>query len=288
MKTPLQTKQMKIINVILVSFLLQVCQNVDGFVATYNSFRNQTGFCFQQGYDTVSRSTSNGVPMFKDGRIRMGVGLNDFDFQHSSSMCGACIWINFISHFGDLNDELTEWQPPFFVEEQNFYVMVMDQCTDPICVPGWLDFDIYSPDFMGNPMAVTWEFRPCPVHDNEMIEMLLCTSVSCHPDDAENRHVHDIFETADPTYFSLYIRNHRLPVVGMSLVGHGDLLDLNGWTFTDGRIDWTAPFWDLVVSWKQDADGRVISKPVRIQHALNETTAKGYRGGILYRLDLQN
>ena len=60
--------------------------------ATYNSFRQQIGYCKMQSFGTVSRSTSGSVPMFMDGRIRFGVGLSDFNMRASDAeLCGMCL-----------------------------------------------------------------------------------------------------------------------------------------------------------------------------------------------------
>jgi hypothetical protein len=222
--------------------------------------------------------------MFRDHRVFIGVGLNDFDFHHSTSMCGACIWVHSVFHFANLDEELAEWYDGEFHDDtQGFYAIVMDQCTDLICVPGWLDFDVYSPTLFGNPLAIQWEFVPCPVNTaTENIEILLCTSVSCHPQDPENRTVKEVFRAADPTYFALYVRNSRVPIYGIDLVGHGPLLDKNGWTFADGTVDWNRSSWELILYWESASHHSLV------QHAFENTTAKGYRGGILYTLDFQN
>lgn len=253
--------------------------------ASYNSFRHQTGFCFLQGYDTVSRSTSAGMPMFLDGRVRIGVGLNDEDFHHSTSRCGACLTVHRVSNFGIFDDELISWNGTGTASP--FVAMVMDQCTDPICTKGWLDFDIYSetqPVAGGNPADLEWSFRPCPVLPSETIGLLLCTSVSCHPHDPEGRRTVDVISGADAAYAALYVRNARLPILGISHGVHGDLLDRNGWVISGETISWWDA-WELTLFWEGSG-----SRTVRLSlHELAaEPTAVGYRGGILIDLKFQN
>lgn len=257
--------------------------------ASYNSFRHQTGFCFLQGYDTISRSTSAGVTMFVDGRVRIGVGLNDEDFRHSTSQCGACLTVESISNFGLFDDDIVSWNGTG--TPSPFVAMVMDQCTDPICTKGWLDFDIYSetqPVARGNPTDLEWSFRPCPVLPSETIELLLCTSVSCHPHDPEDRRTVDVLSDADTTYAALYVRNARLPIRGISHGVYGDLLDRNGWVISGVTIEWW-DVWELTLHW-QDSDDVDQNRTIQLSlvERAEDVTAIGYRGGILLDLKFQN
>jgi hypothetical protein len=52
--------------------------------SSYNSFVGQIGFCRLQSFDTYSRSSSESVPMFLDGRISFGVGLSNENMKQSS------------------------------------------------------------------------------------------------------------------------------------------------------------------------------------------------------------
>ena len=77
---------------------------------TYNMMTNQTGFCKMTGFNTISRSTSLGPPLFTSGRVQFGVGLSQYQFgstiipsindkTEGSIVCGMCINITHISTF---------------------------------------------------------------------------------------------------------------------------------------------------------------------------------------------
>lgn len=241
-------------------------------LGSYNSFVSQVGFCKLQGFDTLSRSTSMGVPMFLDGRIKLGVGLSNDLFNNSVSSCGRCIHIHSIDHFAELNTELTAWTG---VSDQKTDVlaMVMDQCTDPICQGGFLDFDIYSetqPVATGNPRNLQWEFVPCPTLPGETIEVLFCLSDACRSDGAEGRTLSDVISRSSPYYFSLYLRNQRIPSTSVSINGRA-LEDINGWVWNDAK-----PF-DFTEDFTLDLDdGQRFTI-----NLMRYTPTEGYRGGVL-------
>jgi hypothetical protein len=157
---------------------------------SYNSFIDQVGFCKQQSFDTKSRSTSSSAGVFQSGRVLFGVGVSHYQFQRSIVSCGRCIEVLSVDRFYQFNDELTEWHydKP---NPGNFKVMVFDECTDPICESGFLDFDVYNskqPVAYGNPTNLSWRFVPCPVRDNDKIEFLLCLGYDSCQVQNEARH----------------------------------------------------------------------------------------------------
>ena len=194
-------------------------------MATYNSFREQIGYCRMQSFDTVSRSTSSSPKMFLDNLVDIGVGLSSITMKSYPhlNLCGACLNITFLSdsHFPLFNEELTEWTWP---ETDNstetkrkrweMVGMVFDECTDPICTDGFLDFDIYSslqPVEHGNPVHISWQFMECPVRKGiDFIEYLICFASTCHQIDRGN--TNRIQLPLPSTYFwSLTLRNMRIP-----------------------------------------------------------------------------
>lgn len=265
--------------------------NIMNSNATYNSFLQQVGYCKMQGYDTISRSTSVGPKMFMDGRVQFGVGLSEFQFQSHTHSCGQCIEISSIDQFFTFNDQLTQWNYDQPVETP-FTVFVMDQCTDDICTPGFLDFDIYSPHqpvAYGNPVNMTWNFVPCPVED-DTIELLVCLgSKSCNVQDEEHRPVNSLLMDAiEDGYFYLHIRNARVPIISVELIIDTDtyhLVDDLGWKWNnyEERHSLVDP-WLLTF---HSSEGLERSYTLDWKEHLIQYTTKGYRGGILVETDIQ-
>ncbi|NBV29165.1 hypothetical protein EBS02_09165, partial [bacterium] len=141
-------------------------------------------------------------------------------FQNSIVSCGRCIQIHSVSQMAVLNEELTEVvSSP--TQQDNFTVMVMDQCTDPICMEadGFLDFDVYTmtpPSTEGNPRNLYWDFVECPVFENEFIEFMIEVVAS----------------SSTIYYLAMYPRNHRNPIRHLTFSGE-DMLDEHGWKWFD-------------------------------------------------------
>lgn len=243
--------------------------------SSYNSMVKQVGFCRMQSFDTVSRSTSESVPMFLDGRVLMGVGLSNENMKSSDAfLCGACLRVTRVENFYEWNTELTVWGKP--VAATPFLVMVMDQCTDPVCTRDYLDFDVYSdqqPVMHGNPYHVEWTLVPCPVTENEPLEYLLCTATTCHADDPPNRTVGDVLSRDAEDYWSLTIRNTRLPLRNVMVEYQGRLVPLrleNAWVWDQG------PF-----SLRNGLNITIDEKHVRLKIPdTHQPASTGYRGGI--------
>jgi hypothetical protein len=244
--------------------------------STYNAFRQQMGYCKLQGFDTVSRSTSGGMASFLDGRVVMGVGLSDAEFNGSITSCGRCIEITTVDNMAPLAFELDalvdSWTEA--VNRPPFLAMVMDQCTDPICVSRFLDFDVYLPTppvSHGNPGNVEWHFVPCPIVQTR--EILFCLSAACREDAIEGRIALQVIQESSPYYWAIY---PRFPVRSISvLVDYGEipLRDENGWAYHGDAMDLSSPFvlrvdneWSIEI------------------HLTDHTTTPGYRGGILIHL----
>jgi hypothetical protein len=119
---------------------------------------------------------------------------------------------------------------------------VFDECKDEICQqPFYLDFDVYSetqPVARGNPRHVQWFPVPCPLKPGETLEYLFCTASSCHVDDK----LVSTLTTEEYYYWSVTLRNVRIPLVSVSVLYHGNWIPLkreNAWTWDDGpfRLD---------------------------------------------------
>ena len=256
---------------------------------SYNSFLNQVGFCKQQSFETISRNTSTTPPIFQSGKVKFGVGLSHDQFRRSIVSCGRCIQISTIDRFYQFNHELTDWEytKP---DDGNFTVMVFDECTDPICESGFLDFDIYNdkqPVAYGNPTDLSWEFVPCPVGDDDTIEFLICLGYeSCQIQNMEGRLVKDLFnEAIHDNRFTLYPRNFRTSITSINVQGN-PLQDNQAWVWTsENSTLLDQPEW--VVEWTNE-DGSLQTWILKWSQYVENVSTPGYRGGVILKTDQQN
>lgn len=260
--------------------------------ATYNSLVGQVGYCKQQSFDTVSRSTSNGPSLFTSGRVFMGVGLSHVQFQRSIISCGQCIRVLHVDKFYQLDNELTSWNYNHMVKG-GFTTMVFDECTDPICTDGFLDFDLYNPEqpvAQGNPNHLMWMWVDCPVDvEKDKIEFLFCLGYdSCKANDEEGRDVKSLWEDAVRVNdFMAYPRNFRQPIVSMSVQGD-PLEDIQSWRWnsvTNGSSLLQNKTW--MVEW-QSMDGSRQNWTIMWDELFSQNTTSGYRGGVIVQTNLQN
>lgn len=250
--------------------------------ATYNSFRDQVGFCKMQGYDTVSRNTSSGPSLFTSGDVLFGVGLSDNQFD--GRYCGMCIEISRSENIRKpTNASLVEFLPEAI--QDPFIAMVFDQCTDPICVESesFIDFDVYSPTpptFLGNPRNVRWRAVECPVGQRaykHLIEYLICTPSTCNAQDDLYKSKDILKEVWNPNYFSLTVRNARVPVIGVHLNDEPLLyVDGFGWTFSGIYMENRTFVLEL-----QAYDGSRLLDIIEFDDVMNLPLLKEYRGGAL-------
>lgn len=245
---------------------------------TYNSFRKQPGFCFLQGYDTKSRSTTGMFsPAFLDGRIWSGVGLSNAQFNNSVKSCGSCIKVSKIK-INEFDEELTSWSDQNTLEQKRI-VVVADQCKDPICTSGWLDFDVYSENFPPNPTDITWEYVSCPVFPHESIGLLFCPSEACQRGFRENRTFGEVVGNSSPYFWSLYAQNLKDPLKSVNIETEQfslDLEDTNGWMYRFSEpFDFFTPFRTTLCSEKECLDFMVNLSPYSF-------TTEGYRGGFVF------
>lgn len=256
---------------------------------SYNSFLNQVGFCKQQSFDTVSRNTSVAPSIFQSGKVLVGVGLSHVQFQRSIVSCGRCLEVVSVDHFYQFNPELTVWDYKKPVHG-NFTAMVFDECTDPICGSGFLDFDIYherQPVAHGNPTNLSWRFVPCPVGPEDTIGFLICLGYdSCKVHDQEDRYVENLYlEAVQDNWVAFYPRNFRSSITEVRLQGVA-LEDLQSWTWTaDDRTPLIDPQWQI--EWTNE-DGSQQSWDLVWTDYFGKITTPGYRGGLIVATDLQN
>lgn len=254
---------------------------VYAYNATYNSFVKQVGYCKLQGFRTTNRSTSNSVPMFMDNRVRFGVGLSDAEFQGDCSNCGRCIQIANIDNLAVLNDELDH-----YLHRQttvsNVTVMVMDECTDAICTSGFLDLDVYTqhpPVSHGNPYNVQWTFIPCPVYDDEYIELLFCLSDACNALSPIHTSITSVIAKSNRYHWSVYVRNARLPVSTLYLSDYDVYLEKqNGWIWNHGPFSWNDTF-EVVMDGKWKTEINLLKDGILLED---------YHSGILVKTNFQN
>jgi hypothetical protein len=260
---------------------------------SYNSFREQVGFCKLQNFNTVSRGTSGGPKMFLDGRVWIGVGMAAKQFENAVSNCGRCLRVLKIKKFYQLSPSLTRWNYSI-PARLPFTAFIMDECTDEICKSGFLDFDVYNlrqPVAYGNPTDIEWEWIPCPVRDDK-IELLMCLGTkACIVSSPDKMLVSDMLAQAGEVgYMLLYVRSARTPIVSMTLKVGGksfEFQDNQGWYFSnyDARLlvnglqDWT-------IVMKSDR-GIVRSFKIHWPDYANRITDPGYRGGFILDTGVQ-
>ena len=256
---------------------------ITGAAASYNSLVHQVAFCKLQGFDTISRSTSAGPRMFMDGRIRFGVGLSNVQFNNTVSSCGRCIEIHSIHNLARMNDELTAWYDDDDDWTTSIIAQVFDQCKDPVCESGYLDFDIYSslqPVHNGNPFNASWSFIPCPTTSEDTLGILVCLSDACLVDAPRDRTAIEVVADSSPYFWSLFVRNHRWPIDAVRLADESQtaLADENGWIYNGPAFDFTRPF---VVEILSAGVWRSITVDL-----LRHEPSPDYRGGFLLEANL--
>lgn len=253
---------------------------------SYNSFMRQVGFCKAQSFDTVSRNTSSAGSVFESGRVGFGVGLSHAQFNRSVVSCGRCIEVLTVDRFYAFNEQLTAWDYGKAVRG-NFTVVVMDECTDPICESGFLDFDIYNmrqPVARGNPTNLTWRYAPCPVSEEDKVGFLFCMGYKgCQVHDKEGRMVAEVFQEAvHDDWVRVHPRNFRIPITSLTIQGQA-LSDNQSWLW-EGPVG-DDPVW--LLEW-QNADGTRQSWVLDWKMHFDKITTPGYRGGFIVPTDLQN
>jgi hypothetical protein len=266
----------------------------DAGQGSYNSFRQQVGFCKQQGFDTTSRATSRGPSVFVNGNVMIGVGLSNDMFADSISSCGRCLEITHIENFWTFDKALTNYSYDApWPANASFMAMVMDQCKDAICHDGFLDFDIYckdQPTRFGNPQNIEWSFVDCPV-GQEPLELLFCLGpYSCQEGNLDDHTLLQVWDEAKRSaYFSMYIRNARVPVVGVNMVVEDALVPLaddQGWKWStpDLASFLAEEIWNFQLT---TSEGHAVEALVNWSTLSNATTSSGYRGGVLYTTNIQ-
>ena len=264
-----------------------IINSVNG--GSYNSFLNQVGYCKQQSFDTISRSTSSTPPVFQSGNVLLGVGLSHVQFQRSIVSCGRCLEVVSIDRFYQFHPELTEWyydKPNY----GNFTVIVFDECTDPICESGFLDFDVYNerqPVAYGNPTNLSWRFVPCPVGKDDKIEFLICLGYdSCQIQNPEGSTVDQLYQKAvKDNWFTLYPRNFRTSITAVNVQGVA-LEDIQSWTWKSiDRSLLRQPEWHI--EWINE-NGSHQSWTLVWSHYAGKVSTTGYRGGVIFQTDQQN
>jgi hypothetical protein len=272
--------------ILLINFLTNLIIIQSKTNATYNSFIKQIGYCKLQGFLTESRSTSNSIAMFLDGRIKFGVGISDINMKSKDyNLCGMCINVTNVDNFYKWNNEITEWNKR--INHDNFLAIVFDRCPDEICIKNFLDFDIYNPlqpVSHGNPINLEWYEIPCPIEKNEYIEYLICTSDTCNFQNKEIDSIENVIK--NPTYFwSITFRNMRIPI--KKVIIH--YLNYDYELKKDNSWSWNNDLYDLkngINMTFYDKNNKSYNDFIKFNK--NENTAIGYNGGILIQSKIQN
>lgn len=270
---------------------------ITGANGSYNSFTHQTGFCKFQGFNSVSRSTTNGPRLLTSGDVFVGVGLSHVQFGegvsnnwHSlpdgAAACGMCLLVTHVENMPFIDNELNTWDYDKTVTLP-FYAMVIDQCNDEVCKNGYLDFDVYSesqPVKHGNPYNITWQAVDCPV-GNGTLEYLICPTNACNVGSADVDPWTSIFS---PYYFSITVRNSRIPIIGLN-VKHPTTSEFIPLVFNTG-IGWV---WsgqscgNTLTIQVTSADNQVLVDTVPLGELLSQPSSPGYKGGMMYNSSQQ-
>lgn len=254
--------------------------------ATYNSLNGQVAYCKMIGFDTVSRSTSEGPSLYTSSDIWIGVGISDNQFN--GSICGMCINIHEIINMRNGNNELTMFDNSTI--SIPFKAMVFDQCHDQICLKdGFLDFDVHSmvpPTWQGNPYHVKWTAIDCPVYNEDTqslkhrLEYLICNKHSCKIQDVQNWYGKTLLNIWDPYFFSIIVRNSRIPIVAVNLDGKPLHYRKGlGWTY-DGYYNITTKNFVLELI---GYDYSSIIDVFEFNDVLNLLCYPSYRGGVILK-----
>ena len=258
---------------------------------TYNMMTNQTGFCKMTGFNTISRSTSLGPPLFTSGRVQFGVGLSQYQFgstnvlsindkTEGSIVCGMCINITHISNFPLFNFELTEYQNINLTGSH--IAMIFDQCNDPICTSGFLDIDVYSDTIFtkSNTYDIKWTAIDCPVYPDEKIEYLLCSDVTCNINNKEYLNTDKFGDLFSPYYFSIVVRNMRIPINNFYIFINNNYKELP--YFSGNVFTFNGYFQESEFKFKTvDYFGTVHEATFDFNDIMNYKPLTDYRGGIL-------
>jgi hypothetical protein len=210
--------------------------------------------------------------MFVDGRVSFGVGVSHANMTGEVFGCGRCLNVTRIENFYRFNPSLTRWNRRPHHPVESFVAMVFDDCTDPVCAPGYLDFDIYSPDqpvFNGNPYGIVWGFVPCPVLPGETIEYIVCAGDLCNRDGPMPGLVYQ---------FSLTVRNSRLGIRSVAVNGTALALE-NAWVYHGP----TVPVGSFEVA-LTDEQGKTHLETI---HWKDGKKKKGYLGAVFFGSTIQ-
>lgn len=248
--------------------------------ATFNSLRQQVAYCKLQGFDTLSRATSHGPSLFTSGDVWVGVGLSGVEFR--GELCGACLQIERGQNMLQGNQDLDVFGPEF--QSFPFTAMVFDQCNDPVCTSGFLDFDVYSetpPVSVGNPHSLSWRFVDCPTGSQHKIEYLFCFPGTCKQGDPPRAGA-QLRDVWDPYFFGITVRNSRVPVSKATLSGFNlTYVDAFGWAFNG-----IFPTTDFVIT-LQGMDGSTTTETIPFETVMRLPCDPSYRGGVLLQGTVQ-
>jgi hypothetical protein len=264
-------------------------------IGTYNNMKLQTGFCKMTGFETVSRNTSDGPPLFTSGRVQFGVGLSHYQFgstivpslynnTEGSMTCGMCINITHIENLPILNNELTDYDP---TNSTKWHIaMIFDQCADPICTSGFLDIDVYADNIFAKSFTrnIVWHAIDCPIMENEPPQFLLCTVNTCNSQNEAYKYVSTFKELFEPTYFYIVVRNLKRPLMCFHMKVNETFIQLpfiSGTGFTWNN--YTQPFAEEnFIFMMTDVFGNVTYQYFKTDNILNIQPTCSYTGGVLF------
>lgn len=191
--------------------------------------RGFMGNCLLHGNNTMektlSRKTSDSIPMYRDERITflVSVGMPSSSTPIPfSPFCGACLLVRLVNdqdHFY-VNKPLNQESKSKYkdVIGHQFIVSVMDVYSLPS--GNTLDFILWtyvSPSLQHH-YDIDVITHPCPILADEAHQLLFCSDLLCHDSSIMIGSNLTFQERYNPYYVIVYPRNTKYPIIQMKMV----------------------------------------------------------------------
>lgn len=264
-------------------------------IATFNPFIKQTGFCKLQGFNTISRLTSNSIPSFINGDIVCGVGISSTIFDtnknnnYSAPLCNACLNVTIQNPFL-IDNNLNQTNHKSNIFKSNFIAIVMDRCEDEICLNNvnMLDFDIYTSNITtGNPKNIEWKFIECPV-GNTSLELLVCNPNTCNKQNLEvynesTLFVNTFIDSNDYNFVTILPRNVKYPIDNIKSYNNNVLEYLTYITGLGFQLNTNISNVENIQLLLTDIKNNTIVYSLNTTLVLNTLVSLDYAGGIIIK-----
>jgi len=177
-----------------------------------------SGNCRMHGNYSVSRSTSDSIPMYLDERIKFTISAtSDFGFG-----CGSCV-LFFLEDDNDrffLNKQLTRESLTFHHYQNKFIAVVID--IIPFSETSMILINTYLADApIQNTYMVNYQEHACPHMVDEIVQFLFCTDTLCNRDSNLMWNDSMVFgDVFNPYYFTVSPRNMKFGFTNIQIVSY--------------------------------------------------------------------